>query len=106
MGSGISTVSASPIRTAGSSATAPRRAIARDRGARRPNLGGAGSVVDPECVKIAHAIRCETRGMPLRQPRIVGGANAEGVSYNFNTTESAYTTGLPIIPSLWLRGEV
>jgi hypothetical protein len=31
--------------------------------------------------------------------------NPEAVSYNFNYTEPSYQTGLPIIPSLGLRGE-
>jgi len=31
--------------------------------------------------------------------------NAEGVSYNYNFTRPEYDTGLPIIPSLGLRGE-
>jgi outer membrane receptor protein involved in Fe transport len=31
--------------------------------------------------------------------------NAETLRYNFNFTERAYTTGLPILPSIGLRGE-
>jgi hypothetical protein len=31
--------------------------------------------------------------------------NVEGLRYNFNYTEREYTTGLPILPSLGLRGE-
>jgi outer membrane receptor for ferrienterochelin and colicin len=31
--------------------------------------------------------------------------NAEGISYNYNYTKPSYQTGLPIIPSLGLRGE-
>ncbi len=31
--------------------------------------------------------------------------NPEGLSYNFNSTKSSYVTGLPILPSLGLRGE-
>lgn len=31
--------------------------------------------------------------------------NVEGISYNFNFTKTAYATGLPILPSIGLRGE-
>lgn len=31
--------------------------------------------------------------------------NVEGVSYNFNYSQSMQLTGLPIIPSLGLRGD-
>ncbi len=32
-------------------------------------------------------------------------ANAEGVSYNYNSTRSTYVTGLPLLPSLGIRAE-
>ncbi len=32
-------------------------------------------------------------------------ANAEGVSYNYNSTQRTYASGLPILPSLGVRGE-
>ncbi|MFO0675633.1 MAG: TonB family protein [Polyangiaceae bacterium] len=31
--------------------------------------------------------------------------NVEGVNYNYNSTKRSYTTGIPILPSLGLRGE-
>jgi hypothetical protein len=31
--------------------------------------------------------------------------NPTGVSYNYNFTQSKYSVGLPIVPSLGLRGE-
>jgi hypothetical protein len=31
--------------------------------------------------------------------------NPEGVTYNYNFTQSGYVNGLPILPSLGLRGE-
>jgi TonB family protein len=32
-------------------------------------------------------------------------ANPQGISYNYNFTQSSYSLGLPIVPSLGLRGE-
>ncbi len=32
--------------------------------------------------------------------------NVEGVSYNFNSTQSVYATGIPILPSIGVRGEL
>jgi hypothetical protein len=32
-------------------------------------------------------------------------ANPEAVQYNFNYTSRAYVSGLPILPSLGIRGE-
>ncbi|MEO6420844.1 MAG: carboxypeptidase regulatory-like domain-containing protein, partial [Polyangiaceae bacterium] len=32
-------------------------------------------------------------------------ANAEGVSYNYNNTQRSFASGLPILPSLGIRGE-
>ena len=33
-------------------------------------------------------------------------SNPEGVSSNYNFTQNSYTSGLPIIPSLGIRGEL
>jgi hypothetical protein len=33
-------------------------------------------------------------------------ANPEGIRYNYNYTESKKITGLPIIPSIGIRGEL
>jgi hypothetical protein len=32
--------------------------------------------------------------------------NVEGVSYNYNFTKSSYATGIPILPSIGIRGEL
>jgi TonB family protein len=37
---------------------------------------------------------------------VYNAANVEGLSYNYDFTRRTYTTGLPIIPSLGLRGEL
>jgi hypothetical protein len=37
---------------------------------------------------------------------VYNAANVEGLSYNYDYTRRTYTTGLPIIPSLGLRGEL
>ena len=31
--------------------------------------------------------------------------NVEGISYNYNSTQSVYATGIPILPSLGARGD-
>jgi hypothetical protein len=37
---------------------------------------------------------------------VYNNGNVEGVSYNFNSTLNTYATGLPIIPSFGIRGEI
>ncbi len=37
---------------------------------------------------------------------VTNAQNAEAVNYNYNYTQSAYVTGLPILPSLGVRGEL
>ncbi|CAN5560014.1 TonB-dependent receptor [soil metagenome] len=36
---------------------------------------------------------------------VYNAGNVEGTSYNYNSTRSSYVTGLPLLPSLGLRGE-
>lgn len=36
---------------------------------------------------------------------VYNSGNIEGVSYNFNQTKSSYITGLPLLPSIGVRGE-
>jgi TonB family protein len=36
---------------------------------------------------------------------VYNAGNVEGVSYNYNSTRSSYLTGLPLLPSIGLRGE-
>ncbi len=36
---------------------------------------------------------------------VYNAGNVEGVSYNYNSTRSTYLTGLPLLPSIGLRGE-
>ena len=37
---------------------------------------------------------------------VYNSGNVEGVSYNFNSTKQTYITGLPILPSIGIRGEL
>lgn len=44
-------------------------------------------------------------GVYLDVQNIYNQGNVEGVSYNYNYTQRSYATGLPILPSLGMRGE-
>ena len=43
--------------------------------------------------------------MYLDVQNVYNSGNVEGIDYNFNYTARQYTTGLPIVPSLGLRGD-
>jgi hypothetical protein len=45
-------------------------------------------------------------GAYLDVQNVYNHGNVEGVSYNYNSTRSTFATGLPILPSLGLRGEL
>ncbi len=45
-------------------------------------------------------------GAYLDVQNVYNHANVEGVSYNYNFTKSTYATGIPILPSVGLRGEL
>jgi hypothetical protein len=32
--------------------------------------------------------------------------NVEGISYNFNSSQSVFATGIPFLPSIGMRGEM
>jgi hypothetical protein len=45
-------------------------------------------------------------GIYLDVMNVYNNGNVEGVSYNYNSTLNTYATGLPIIPSFGIRGEI
>jgi len=45
-------------------------------------------------------------GIYLDVQNVYNNGNVEAVGYNYNSTQSSYTTGLPILPSFGMRGEL